>query len=364
MAYNEKDIYKYISNYINMSKKTFIVLKDIYGFMNAEKPKLFSYINTRDGYVQLHTVIERLCEDNIISKTAGKDSNGMSPPLQNKYRKVDKAEDYTNIIFDMMKLNSKIDIEKYYLKNPENYSRDKKVISIISDYLDNVVSTKLTIHERSWQLFGDEKYLKNPGGKSDGEILLQNLGLTFNDLNCFYAYEPFIFFENSNFRTKTNRTILIIENKDTFWSFHNLLFDMKSTLEVDMIIYGEGNKINSSFQYVEKLGINEKDIIWYYGDIDREGLNIFYRLKNRYENYALSFMIDLYEALIDVIEEDKTPEAKNNQRSVDGSAELLIDCVKDKYKRRIQEIVNKNLYIPQEALNFELLCSKYQGVKD
>lgn len=359
MIYREKEIFKFISNYIKSSKKSYIVLKELYGSIQSSKPTLFKYIMTREGYLQLHSVIQKLCEEGFIIPTKSKDSNGMTPPLKNKYRKVEKKEDYENTTFEMMNLNQKINIGKFYLKRPKEYINDKKEISIINDFLNNPLGIKLTLHERSWQLFGDEKYLKNPGKKSDGEILLQNLGITLDDLNCYYAYEPFIYFENTGFGKKEKRNILIVENKDTFWSFHNILFDELSTLDIDMLIYGEGNKINSSLQYGEKLGVTAFDTIWYFGDIDREGLNIFLRLKERYESYDIKLRVELYELLLNLIDIDKTSIAKNKQKPVKESLEVFLDGMQYENKARIQEIIDINLYIPQEVLNYEVLSKMY-----
>jgi len=358
MKDKENAVYQYVKKSILKSKKKHTVLKDIYNEVKENKPGLFNHIMTPQGYLDLHSTFQKLCDENIIEPTKSKETNGMTPPLKNKYRKIQADSDSNEIVIEMMKLNNKIDISKYYLNNHRAFINDKESILVINEYLNNPSNTVLTINERSWELFKDEKFLKSPSKKSNGEILLRNLGLKYEDLNCYYAYEPFIFFNKPEFYNKQEREILIIENKDTFWSFHNLLFDSSSSLDIDMLIYGEGNKINSSFQYSEKLEISSKDKIWYFGDIDREGLNIFNRLKERYPNYKIEIRTDMYEYLLNTVTEN-IPKAKKNQRFSNSSLQMFLGSMDEKYRNQVTEIIDNNLYIPQEVMNYKALQKIY-----
>ena len=358
MIDKEKAVYEYIKKSILKSKNRYTVLKGIYNEVKENNPILFRHIMTPQGYLDLHSTFQKLCDENIIEPIKSKETNGMTPPLKNKYRKIQGNSDSKGIIIEMMKFNNKIDMSKYYLNNHKAFIKDRESILIINEYLNNPSKTLLTINERSWELFKDEKFLKNPSKKSNGETLLQNLGLKYEDLNCYYAYEPFIFFNKPEFNNKQEREILIIENKDTFWSFHNLLFDSPSSLDIDMLIYGEGNKINSSFQYSEKLKISSKDKIWYFGDIDREGLNIFNSLKERYSNFQIEIRTDMYEYLLNTVTEN-IPEAKKGQRYSNSSLQIFLDSMGNKYRNQVTEIIDKNLYIPQEVMNYKALQEIY-----
>ncbi len=363
MKDKENPVYQYVKRLIFKSKKKYILLKVIYNEIKENKPGLFNHIITPQGYLDLHSTFKKLCDENIIEPTKSKETNGMNPPLKNKYRKIQVESDSKEILIEMAKLNKKIDVSKYYLNNHEAFTRDRESILVINEYLNNPSSIMLTINERSWELFKDEKFLKNPSKKSNGEIVLQNLGLKYEDLNCYYAYEPFIYFNKSEFHSKKEREILIIENKDTFWSFHNLLFDSSSSLDIDMLIYGEGNKINSSFQYSEKFKISNKDRVWYFGDIDREGLNIFSRLKERYPDYLIEVRKDMYEYLLNAVTEN-IPNSKKNQRFSDISLEIFISFMDEKYRSQITKIIKNNLYIPQEVMNYKVLCEIYNRSSD
>lgn len=359
MSYTENDIYSYLLNYIKTSKRSYFILNNILDDIGAEKKSMLSHIQTSKGYLDFYNAAKRLYIENIIIPIKESKENGMYPPLKVKFKKVKEKNDHTEINFRLMKLNKHININKYYLKNSAEFLADEKEIMIISQFLDNPSKVKMTINERSWELFGDEKYLKLPNKQAKGEVLLKKLGLTYEDLNCYYAYEPFIFFAQPNFNEKQNRRILIVENKDTFWSFHKLLFETKNTLNVDMLIYGEGKKIINSLKYFEKLAGNASDNILYFGDIDREGINIFFKLKEVYCEFAINAFDKLYENLLKSIDIKNIQKSKNNQSLVDGAKAVFLKGMDEKYHGIISKIIDNDLYIPQEAFNFEKMLKTY-----
>lgn len=358
MTYKEKQIYELVLKYINKSKRTYLELNKIYEEVNDTNQNVFRYIHSSEGYLKFHNVIKKLCDEEVIEPTKSSNSNGMNPSLKCKYKISKVYSDNKEVVLELMRLNSKISIDKFYLMNPKSYIKDRKVIEVINEFLNNPSNFTLTIHERSWQMFGDEKFLRHPGKKSQGEIILGNLGLTFEDLNCQHAYEPFIYFKKSEFSEKESRRLLVIENKDTFWSFQNIIFEQNNTLDIDMLIFGEGNKIVSSFQYAEKLEVNGSDDVLYFGDIDREGLNIFNRFRLKYGNYNIKYFVEMYEYLLDSIN-DSAPDAKNKQVLNNDAVEIFIESMDNKYSRQIQEIIFNNKYIPQEVMNYEVLFRLY-----
>lgn len=70
----------------------------------------------------------------------------------------------------------------------------------------------MSVKERSFEIWGDEKFLESKGGKS---ILTFNM-IDNEYLNFYYAPEPFFCIEIK--KKKKDSVLLIIENKDTWYS--------------------------------------------------------------------------------------------------------------------------------------------------
>ena len=119
-----------------------------------------------------------------------------------------------------------------------------------------------------------------------------------------------------------------------------------------MIIYGEGKKILKSFSFIEEFKIDSKDNIYYFGDIDFEGINIYVSLKEKYNKYNISAYTKGYETILDI---EKTPEkVRKNQNINQDKIEKFINEFDKKYKDKLIEIFNNKKYIPQEVFNYEV----------
>ena len=152
-------------------------------------------------------------------------------------------------------------------------------------------------------------------------------------------------------RKLKNKTILIIENKDTFWTIVKAIQKLKIE-NIYMIIYGEGKKILKSFSFIEEFKIDSKDNIYYFGDIDFEGINIYVSLKEKYNKYNISAYTKGYETILDI---EKTPEkVRKNQNINQDKIERFISEFDKKYKDKLIEIFNNKKYIPQEVFNYEV----------
>jgi len=74
-------------------------------------------------------------------------------------------------------------------------------------------------------------------------------------------------------------SVIIIENKDTFYSIKDLMKDdirIWNGIELSLVIYGEGRKIKKSFNFFYDLEKTkgEKANICYFGDLDPEGISM------------------------------------------------------------------------------------------
>ena len=77
------------------------------------------------------------------------------------------------------------------------------------------------------------------------------------------------------------QNLLLLENKDTFYSMRRHLLEGKDTIlgmKIGTLIYGAGKGILKSFQdfsiCAEPYMQNRQNQIYYFGDLDYEGIGI------------------------------------------------------------------------------------------
>ncbi|MDD3622866.1 MAG: DUF2220 family protein [Methanofollis sp.] len=240
----------------------------------------------------------------------------------------------------------------YYAKHPDDYRRDRDAILRIRDLIEDDDDEVLTVNERSYEIFGDEKAIDAPQHAAvDGEAVLRNLGLTLEDIRAKKVFEPFFYFEKDfgNLEGKATRTVLIVENKDTFWTLQQAV----TTGEFDginLVIYGEGNAIQKKFEYIETVGGTTDDRYVYFGDIDREGIAIFNRLQARYPDYGIRPATSLYTAVLKKAGYRNARPLRNDQKRGRFSFSPFIDDFDDESRAAIEWIITEERYLPQEAI--------------
>ncbi len=124
------------------------------------------------------------------------------------------------------------------------------------------------VKERSFAIFGEEKRL---GALQHSEILFGPGKLSLEQLRC-YVVEPTPVTE----RFDQGHGIIVLENEATFDSFCRLC---RHTPAYQLVVYGRGHEIQKCAAYLNReasrLGVTE---MFYFGDIDRRGLEIPYQL--------------------------------------------------------------------------------------
>ena len=341
------------------SGKSVLKLEDMINNIKLKHSEFQIKIDQPDGYRQLYEAITRLIHENILKIMNPRKTTLQQPPLALKYRIIkEDAEDLTGVKKEILKLHRAFSLE-FYLANPQQYLKDKEAIQILGEYLNQEKKPLLSINELSYQLFHDEKFFKGTD-ESRGETILKNLCLAYADLNCYHAYEPFIYhaFPRTN---HLGRVGLIIENKDTYWSFVRLLSNHKVSLDIDLLIYGEGKKIISSLRYLEFLKINLGNL-WYFGDIDREGIHIYFKLAEAYPHMNIKPFLPGYEKLIYHTSDKVYQKMPKAQAYCEKDVKAFCSYFSHPYSDRIRSVLENGLYIPQEGLSLAGLIREYAYV--
>ncbi|HEX3022810.1 MAG TPA: Wadjet anti-phage system protein JetD domain-containing protein [Lachnospiraceae bacterium] len=231
------------------------------------------------------------------------------------------------------------------------YNKNREKILQISKYFDNPGSTPLAVNERSLLIFGDEKALLKELN------LLGKLGLTIQDFNVYETPEPFFFYHNPEIKSDK---VLIIENKDTWYTIRSLLMEGLPILGeyYDTVIYGEGRKIENSLSTLmtkQAQGIwKEGKQIHYFGDIDTSGLSI---LSNLIKNYP-ALQVKPFEKGYRFLMWYKDQAHWKDKKEAKVSAEEVMNLfpfLSEEEQASIMDICNTTRILPQEILNNERL---------
>lgn len=340
-----------ISELINEAAKTKFKGIEINKLLEAVELKLGGdRFELAGGYAAFASAIEKLSTIGRLSPVKSNGINYMSPPLYAKYRIIEDiaSRDQKDYISEILSLHPMLK-KDYYLKHIEHYEADRAYISCLNKYLQtkgiaNLKKCRPTLNERSFELFNDEKFLDK-----QGKTLLKRLGMDIENLNCYRTFEAFfyIFIESSS-----EGNILIIENKDSFMSLLRAMNPKdNSTLNrsgIKLLIYGEGNKITKSFEFMEELSREFRtDKVFYFGDIDYPGIDIYQRLRENFPKYNIIPHTILYEQLLNKV--DQPPKARNTVKHDIG---MFLGYFDKKIAREISTILEGNGYIPQEGLSF------------
>lgn len=304
-------------------------------------------------YGEQYAYIIKLVDEGKIKpvRTAGK--NGKKPALYLEYWLLEEAKDYLELKQELLyKLAPQIDIT-YYMHNLAAYAKERQDVLQLSSFLQNsetLLTMEASYNERSFQIWGREKFLL----KGEGKRILKHCGLSLEYLHCYSTCEPFAYFALTR---QTPQKILIIENKDTFFSMRRHLLAGNELLfgeQISTLIYGAGKRVISCFQEfavsAEPYMLDAANELLYFGDLDYEGLGIYETLAEGFaEQGSIKPFIPAYLAMLQKSKGyHKLPTTKEEQnRNLQGS---FFNYFSAEVRKEMQNILRQDLYIPQEIL--------------
>lgn len=306
-----------------------------------------------NDYNELTKLIFNLVDTEQIKPIKNSGLNGKKPALYIMYKVINKTEIDSDIIEELQyKLHPSFQLD-YYYNNIDKYKEDRESIIKLSNFLKNnkeQLKIKVSLNERSFQIWQKEKYLKNGGGRK----LLNNLGLSLSYLNTYSTNEPIAYYSQHK---KTPQNVLVIENEDTFYSFREHLINKNDKIlgtEIGTLIYGRGKGIIKSFSEFDMIAepylLDKRNKILYFGDIDYEGIIIYESFYRQFhDNYIIEPFKAAYLQMLKYAMNLDLPITKEGQnRNIEGIFKKNFTAEEYQF---IEEILSKNLYIPQEILN-------------
>lgn len=326
--------------------------------MNKLTKFLSSYNKTKISILQLadqcpnlsyeafaHEIL-RLEEQQMLTAVKAAGMNGKQPPLANVY-KINKMLTRQNILQQVKQLKRTLHpaiwVEYYLTKNLDELERDLCALEQLNTYLrqNGFPTTKALAQERSFEIFSDEKWITD----NDGKHFLEKVKV-WDLLEIWPIADPVSFAINPIRFNEATHQLLIVENKATFYGLLPAIKESAFTA----LIYGQGNAINGTIQVLpEQLPLNYDNVQYYYfGDIDAEGITIWYSLKQKYD---IALAMPFYKACL----QKDAAQGKEYQRKNEEAIEVFTGYFSQEEANKIIAALQNGFYYPQEILNAEEL---------
>lgn len=299
-------------------------------------------------YQDLYLFIQQAQECGLLKPVQASGSNGKKPALYKKYHIKTAMEDEEELKEEILYHLHPMLKNDYYLHHLNQYRQDREAILKLSDFLKTqrtALDVVVSFNERSFQIWQQEKFLAKQGSR-----LLKNVGLEFDDLNVYETAEPLAYYSHSK---QTPQKILIIENKDTFYSLRKHLIEGNQTIfcvSMGTLIYGSGKKVVKGFQHfkgsVEPYLLHPDNDFYYFGDLDYEGIGIYESLC---AHFKCEPFVNAYEVMLKKAEALSLPVTKEKQNR--NIKDVFFNYFDDASK--MLEILESERYIPQEILTIE-----------
>ncbi|WP_318504042.1 Wadjet anti-phage system protein JetD domain-containing protein [Bacillus sp. T3] len=305
-----------------------------------------------DGYSLFYQAIQTLQGEGQLTPIQNHQYNGKTPTLPLFYWVNVKVNEKKWDRLEMMKLSDQFDFS-YYERHPEwqtvdEWNRIQNVYTFLQSSQEREI---VSLEERSLELFGDEKFLIDSDSFPEGKGFLTRIGLSEDQLKTVNYGEPFVFWIKQGKEMKDIQRVLIVENLSFFHTAIKLLEENLLDYEPELIIYGEGTKIERSFSFFFRT-FPPKDYLFYYaGDLDASGYGILIRLMEKYQDCCIQPALKIYRKMLDCI--DQRNDQKLGQTQNTNYRDAFLQWFTEEEQVKLMQLWQENKRIPQEVLTIE-----------
>ena len=237
------------------------------------------------SYEELVQLVCRELKQGRIRPVKAAGTNGKKPALYVSYWLSEEKRDDAWLKEELKYALSPVISPDYYLNHLSVYEEERPNVLLLDTFLKanrTSLAHPVSVNERSFAVWGEEKFLTRGGGRK----LLSHCGLSMEFLNVYATAEPLAYYSHTR---SIPQDLLILENKDPFYSMRRHLMEGNHTIlgcQVGTLIYGAGKGIYRSFPdfsiSAEPFMLDEKNRIFYFGDLDYEGIGIYENLAARF----------------------------------------------------------------------------------
>lgn len=315
----------------------------------------------KEPYEEQYRYLLHLLDSGKIKPLKASGINGKKPALYLEYWLLEDKKDYSALEEELKyHLAPGISVD-YYLANLKVYEKDRHWVLMLSDYLKTkreLLERKESLNERSFEIWSREKFLQ----KEEGKRVLKRCGIGLDALNIYETAEPLSCYTHTR---ETPQNLLILENKDTFYSMRMHLLEGNTEIlgmRTGTLIYGAGKGIWKSFYdfdfCVEPYMKADGNQIFYFGDLDYEGIGIYEKLAEMCSCRILPF-VPAYEAMLRKAGDTKKLPGMKELQNRNITGEFWSYFEKDTTEK-MQAILKSGAYIPQEILNISDFAESQQ----
>ena len=327
--------------------------------ITIEDLALLLKVETADTKTQFE-MVSKMVNDMVLEPVKNSGQNGNRKyPLFKKYRIIIKEESCEEAERQIRQLHPALRKTGYLSSHVQEYLRHKEVLDCLNVFLFSKKNVgPISRKERSFEIFGREKVLDDSEVKS----LLRHLEIYDSDLKfydtpeyCFHDYIP---------ERKDDLALLICENKDIWFNIRRCMFEdhFKSLfgVAIDGVVYGNGNKVSNKagalVEYVRFMG-NPNVTFLYWGDIDREGFDIFRRTRDVNDSLNIELFIPGYVKMIERAQSICLEDSPSSKKE-GVSFENLFEGFSAEEQHFLNRVLEENKLIPQEIIPYTVLSER------
>lgn len=305
-----------------------------------------------DGYSMFYQAIETLELEGQLTPIQNKQYNGRTPALPLYYWVNVKVQEDKWDRLEMMKLSDQLDFS-YYERHPEWQTKEEWVrVQNVYNFLQSQEKREIvSVEERSLELFGHEKFLLDSDTFPEGKGFLARIGISEDQLQMVSYGEPFVFWLKQGKEIKDIQRVLIIENLSFFHTAIKLTESHLMDYEPELIIYGEGTKIERSFSFFFRMFPSKPYLFYYAGDLDASGYGIFVRLLDKYPDCHIQPALKIYRKMLDCYEQRNVQKRGQTQNIL--YRDRFVQWFTEEEQGRLLQLWEENKRIPQEVLTIE-----------
>lgn len=305
-----------------------------------------------DGYSLFYRSIETLQAEGQLIPIQNNQYNGKTPALSLYYWVNIKVQSTKWDRLEMMKLSNLFEFS-YYERYPEWQTKEEwnRIQNLYTFLQSNQDREIVSVEERSLELFGHEKFLLDGDLFPEGKGFLTRIGVSEDQLKMVSYGEPFVFWMKQGKEMKDIQRVLIVENLSFFHTTIKLLEDNLLDYEPELIIYGEGTKIERSFSFFFRMFPPKSYLFYYAGDLDASGYGILVRLIEKYPESCIQPALKIYRKMLECVEQrnDQKMGQTQNLKYRDSFFQWFTETEQEK----LMQLWKENKRIPQEVLTIE-----------
>lgn len=305
-----------------------------------------------DGYSLFYKAIEKLQAEGQLTPIQNNQFNGRAPALPLYYWVNIKVQLALWDRLEMMKLGDQFDFS-YYERHPEWQTKDEwnRIENVYHFLRSSEEREMVSLEERSLELFGHEKFLLDSDNFPDGKGFLARIGLSEDMLKTVNYGEPFVFWMKQGKELKHIQRVLIVENLSFFHTAIKLMETNLLDYEPELIIYGEGMKIERSFSFFFRMFPPKNYLFYYIGDLDMEGYGILVRLIEKYPDCCIQPALKIYRKMLQCLEQSNDQKLGQTQNTKYRDA--FFQWFTEEEQAQLMQLWQENKRIPQEVITTE-----------